>query len=94
MLLTKMFSQTSQINYLLKKQSVISVSVYVKSGRVALHFNECKHEVSHLRFMGIQVVNMPKHGGKRYRLLLQTEAFLQMLTPNGLNEDFSFLFIK
>ena len=87
-----MVSQTSQINYLLEKLMVISVPVYVKSGSVALHFNELKHDVSHLRYMGIHVVNMLKHGGNRYRLLLQTEAFwidfVQTLTPNGLNEDF------
>lgn len=59
---------------------------------VAQQFNEHKH-VSHLRLMSIQVVNVPKHGGIRDRLLLQREAlwidFLHAHTPNGLNEDFS-----
>ena len=50
-----------------------------------------KHDICTLRFQGIEVVNAPKRGGDRDRLLLQREAFwihtLNTEYPKGLNEE-------
>ena len=58
---------------------------------VARHFNKEKHEICTLRFQGIEVVNAPKRGGNRDRLLLQREAYwihtLNTVFPKGLNEE-------
>ena len=59
---------------------------------VARHFNQANHSLGDLRFFGIEIVNMPKRGGDRDRLLLQRECFwihsLDSMMPNsGLNEE-------
>lgn len=61
---------------------------------VARHFNSHNHSLSDLHYMGIELVNMPRRGGNRDRILLQREAYwihsLDTLIPNGMNEEISF----
>ncbi|KAE8608009.1 hypothetical protein XENTR_v10011364 [Xenopus tropicalis] len=58
---------------------------------VARHFQAERHQVSQLRYMGIERVCMPKRGGDRELLLKQRELKwinrLNSLSPDGLNED-------
>ncbi|XP_041424928.1 uncharacterized protein LOC121395443 isoform X1 [Xenopus laevis] len=58
---------------------------------LARHFMEANHQVSQLKFMGIERVRTPTRGGNREILLKQRELKwiyrLQTLSPNGLNED-------
>lgn len=60
---------------------------------VAMHFNDAHHDISTLRFCGIERVPAPPRGGDHDKLLKQHEAYwiyaLQTLTPRGLNDDFS-----
>jgi len=59
---------------------------------VAVHFSQASHNVSSLRYCGIELVKQPFRGGDVNRLLLKWEAFwiytLDTLAPKGLNEDF------
>lgn len=59
---------------------------------VALHFTAASHNVSTLRYIGIEHVKCPSRGGDVNSLLLKREAFwiytLGTLSPRGLNEDF------
>lgn len=58
---------------------------------VAIHFNDRKHDISSLRFYGIEQVRMPPRGGDRDLLLKRREAFwiftLNTLAPKGLNDE-------
>ncbi len=58
---------------------------------IARHYSMCKHEVSAMRFMGIEVVKPPPRGGDRETLILQKERRwifeLDTLFPKGLNEE-------
>lgn len=58
---------------------------------VAVHFNDQKHDISSLRFTGIELVPLPPRGGDHDKLLKQRECFwihtLQTLTPKGLNDE-------
>lgn len=59
---------------------------------VAVHFHQAHHNVSALRYTGIEQVQLPRRGGDIDNILLRREAFwiysLDTLSPNGLNEDF------
>lgn len=59
---------------------------------VAVHFTMKKHNVSSLKYVGIEQVKLPPRGGDINSLLLKREAFwiytLGTLAPKGLNEDF------
>lgn len=59
---------------------------------VAAHFKRAGHNVSALRYVGVELVKKPARGGDHNRKLLQRETFwihyLNTLSPNGLNEDF------
>lgn len=59
---------------------------------MAAHFKKAGHNVSALRYIGIEKVNKPLRGGNQERLLLQRETFyiysLNTLAPSGLNEEF------
>ena len=58
---------------------------------VAVHFNDCKHDISTFRFIGIEQVPLPRRGGDHDHLLKQREAYwiftLQTLHPKGLNDE-------
>ena len=58
---------------------------------VAVHFNDAHHDISSLRFCGIEQVNLPPRGGDHDKLLKQREAYwihtLQTLAPKGLNDE-------
>lgn len=60
---------------------------------VAIHFNDLKHDISTLRFCGIEQVRLPRRGGNHDLLLKRREAFwiytLQTLAPKGLNDEFN-----
>lgn len=68
-----------------------SIRNYDEKSSVARHFNSAKHDVRELTFMGIEVVQMPRRGGDRDRLLLQREAYwihyLGTIIPCGMNEE-------
>ncbi len=59
---------------------------------VAAHFTQASHNVSALRYTGIELVKPPDRGGDVNSLLLRREAFwiytLGTLSPKGLNEEF------
>ncbi|KAL2084518.1 hypothetical protein ACEWY4_020036 [Coilia grayii] len=59
---------------------------------VAIHFTAASHNVSSLRYIGIEHVKSPSRGGDVNSLLLKREAYwiytLGTLFPKGLNEDF------
>lgn len=42
---------------------------------VAVHFNDAQHDISTLRFIGIEQVKLPLRGGNHDRLLQQREAY-------------------
>ena len=52
---------------------------------VAVHFNDFKHDIASLRFIGIEKVHLPRRGGNHDNLLKKREAFwintLQTLHP-------------
>lgn len=52
--------------------------------------NDMKHDISSLRFIGIEHVPLPPRGGDHDLFLKQREAFwihtLQTLAPKGLND--------
>ncbi len=58
---------------------------------VAVHFNDARHDISSLRFCGIEKVSPPRRGGDHDLLLKCREAFwiysLQTLSPKGLNDE-------
>lgn len=58
---------------------------------IARHFNMCKHEVSALRFMGVEVLKAPPRGRDGDTLILQKESGwifeLDTLLPKGFNEE-------
>ncbi len=58
---------------------------------IAIHFNNAHHDISSLRFCGIEQVTLPPRGGDHDKLLKQREAFwiytLQTLAPKGLNDE-------
>lgn len=60
---------------------------------VAVHFNDCKHDISQLRYCGIEQVAAPRRGGNHDLLLKRREAYwiftLQTLAPKGLNDEFN-----
>lgn len=59
---------------------------------VAVHFKQAKHNVSSLRYLGIEKVHYPRRGGDIDNLLLKREVwwidYLKTMAPVGLNEDF------
>lgn len=59
---------------------------------VAAHFKKAGHNVSALRYLGVEGIVRQRRGGDLERRLLQRETFwiysLNTLSPNGLNEDF------
>ena len=59
---------------------------------VALHFKQAHHNVSSLRYLGIEKVHLPRRGGDIDNLLLRREVwwihYLKTMAPIGLNEDF------
>ena len=59
---------------------------------VAVHFNDHKHDISSLRFCGIEKVDPPPRGGDHDLLLKRRELYwihtLQTLAPRGLNDEF------
>ena len=59
---------------------------------VASHFGQAGHNVSALRYVGVEHVNSPPRGGDHGKRLLQRETFwiyfLNTMSPNGLNEEF------
>ncbi len=64
----------------------------VSSSLVAVHFAEAKHNVSTLKYIGIESLKQPRRGGDLNSMLLKRELFwiftLDTLSPRGLNEDF------
>lgn len=63
-----------------------------KKSPVAIHFTQAQHNVSALRYLGIEQVKLTSRGGDINSLLLKREAYwiytLETLNPKGLNEDF------
>lgn len=63
-----------------------------KKSPVALHFSQSQHNVSTLKYIGIEQIQLPRRGGDIDTLLLRREAYwiytLDTLNPKGLNEDF------
>lgn len=60
---------------------------------MAAHFKLAVHNVSSLRYLGIEKVERPPRGGDYERRLLQREMFYihtfnSTLAPYGLNEEF------
>lgn len=59
---------------------------------VAIHFTDKRHNVSTLKYQGIEQVKLSNRGGDINSALLKREAFwiytLDTLAPRGLNEDF------
>ena len=59
---------------------------------VAVHFAEAGHNVSTLRYCGIESIQPPRRGGDIKNILLKRELFwihtLQTLAPKGLNEEY------
>lgn len=59
---------------------------------VAAHFKQMSHNVSMLRYIGIERLEYPRRGGDRTRLLQQRETFwihkLKTLQPHGMHLDF------
>ena len=59
---------------------------------VALHFKQAHHNVSSLRYLGIEKVQRPRRGGDIDNLLLRRELwwihYLKTMAPIGLNEEF------
>lgn len=62
---------------------------------IASHFRQVGHNVSALRYIGIEKIKKkkkPLRGGDYEKKLLQRECFwiytLNILSPSGLNEDF------
>ena len=59
---------------------------------VALHFKMAHHNVSSLRYIGIEKIQSPRRGGDIENLLLKKELwwihFLKSMAPTGLNEEF------
>ena len=59
---------------------------------MAAHFIKMGHNISSLRYWGIEKVEKPPRGGDHNRLLLQREAYyiytLNTMSPHGLNEEF------
>ncbi|KAL2092169.1 hypothetical protein ACEWY4_011967 [Coilia grayii] len=59
---------------------------------VAIHFTKAAHNVSTLRYTGIEQVKPPSRGGDINALLLRREAYwiytLGTLSPRGMNEEF------
>ena len=59
---------------------------------VAAHFKQAGHNVSALRYIGVERVNKPPRGGDQDKRLLQRETFwihyLNTMSPHGLNEEF------
>lgn len=59
---------------------------------VAAHFKSAGHNVSALRYIGVERVDRSPRGGDRGKRLLQRETFwihyLNTMSPNGLNEEF------
>lgn len=68
-----------------------SIRNHDEKSAVARHFNAVKHEARQLQYMGIEVVQTPRRGGDRDKLLLQREAYwihqLDTLIPKGMNEE-------
>lgn len=64
----------------------------VTSSPVAVHFMNAKHNISSLKYVGIENIKCPRRGGNVDNLLLKRELFwiytLNTLAPRGLNEDF------
>ena len=60
---------------------------------VARHFNEMNHKISDLKCIGLEIVQLNRHGGNHKQKLLQRECIyihrLQSTFPRGMNEDFS-----
>ena len=58
---------------------------------VAVHFNDMTHDISSLRFVGMEVVSLPPRGGNHDLLLKRREAFwiftCNTLAPKGLNDE-------
>ena len=59
---------------------------------VALHFKKAHHNVSALRYLGIEKIQFPRRGGDIENLLLKRELwwinYLKTMAPIGLNEEF------
>lgn len=59
---------------------------------VAIHFTEARHNVSTLRYLGIEHIQLTNRGGDINSVLFKREAFwiytLDTLSPKGLNKDF------
>lgn len=59
---------------------------------VAAHFKRAGHNVSALRYVGVEFVTSPPRGGDHGKRLLQRETYwihaLNTMSPNGLNEEF------
>lgn len=69
-----------------------SIRTHDDKSPVAVHFNSMKHNLSSLRYFGIEHVKAPRRGGDINNILLRREAFyifhLNTLSPKGLNLDF------
>nr|XP_055053423.1 uncharacterized protein LOC129438630 [Misgurnus anguillicaudatus] len=64
----------------------------ITSSPVAVHFMNAKHNVSSLKYVGIESIKCPRRGGNVDNMLLKRELFwiytLNTLAPRGLNEEF------
>ena len=58
---------------------------------VAKHFNQMKHNVASLSYIGIERVCLPRRGGDINQLFLKRELFwiytLDTMSPKGMNEE-------
>ncbi len=80
----------------LRKNSIASIPpscgmLVYKDSTVAVHFNSKRHNISTLRYIGIEHVKVPRRGGDVNNILLKREAYtLNTLSPKGLNLELDF----
>lgn len=69
-----------------------SIRLNDQKNPVAVHFNTFRHNLSTLKYIGIEQVSTPRRGGDIDNILLRREAYyiymLNTLSPKGLNMEF------
>lgn len=69
-----------------------SIGIGDERNPVAAHFKKAGHNLNNLRYVGVEKVEKQPRGGDLERLLLQRETywiyFLNIMSPDGLNEEF------
>ncbi len=71
-----------------------SIRTNDQNSPVAVHFNLKRHNLSTLRYIGVEHVKVPRRGGDVNKILLKREAYyiytLNTLSPKGLNLELDF----